>query len=169
MTNPLPSLQSLIARVQGEVQAEKQLKAAETKTKTARTDAERAASQAEADAIRAIVDWIPRAIVLVIENVECACGEEWETPQGMFILKEHARMANSAQLIPPRSESQLPDLPRRIKYTNRICAVCQACMGRAGFSKILTDKVSIPGQVTIPAQSGLYVQEWLAKRAPTEE
>lgn len=166
----MKSLTDLISEAKDKLAKEAEAKSLATKAKSAKTEDARRASQLEADRIRAELDWQPRALVLVIDNWECShCETEGESPTGIFILKEHVRLANSVILEPPRSESRLPDdLPRRRKYTNRVVAICPHCAADVGFAKILTDKVNeIKGQTTTPAQHGPFVRDWLVKRSPT--
>lgn len=159
-----PTLQDLIAAAKAKVAATDQLKATEAKAKTAKTEAARAESQAEADRLRAELDWRLVALVIVIEEWECACGAGGEDPQGIYLYKEHARIANSSILTPPRHESAIPtDLPRRIKYTERVVSMCPHCMRGFGFEKILPANVVLESaRPKLPP--GEFVREWLKRR-----
>lgn len=159
-----PSLQDLIAAAKAKVAATDRLKVTEAKAKTARTESARAESQAEADRLRSELDWRLVALVLVIEEWECICGEDGQDPQGVYLYKEHTRMANSTVLTPPRHESAIPaELPRRVKYTNRTVSLCPHCMAGLGFSKILTANVTLESnRPKLPP--GEFVREWLERR-----
>jgi hypothetical protein len=162
------TLDSLVAKAKAEVAARDQLKAADAKTKAARTEAARLESLAEANELRAAVDWRVRALVLVVERWECRCAARGETPQGVYLYKEHARLANSTCLTLPRHESEVePGLPRRLHYTHRITAMCQSCAPDLGFHRQLAGAptTDLPHNESV----GEVTRAWLADRARTEE
>ncbi len=162
-------LEAIIAAAKAKVATEAAAKSALAGAKTAKTAAAREASLAESRRLQNELDWLPRALVLVIEQWKCACEETGNTPLGMFVYKEHARMANSSILVAPKHEADAGNnLPRMIKYTDRYLPVCNACSSQHGFLNELVDRrVQFSGAT--PSTPGPYVQDWLDKRTPDEE
>lgn len=162
-------LEQLIAAARDKIATEAKAKAALTVSKTAKTQAARDASLAESRKLQNELDWFPRALVLVVEEWECACGKEGETPLGMFIYKEHARMANSSVLVAPRHEAdEGNNLPKRIKYTERYLPICSHCCLDHGFIDELVDS-RVKFGPAVPPAPGPFVQDWLEKRIPEPE
>lgn len=163
------SLDSLIATAQAQVQAKTALGKVETKARTAPTAPERKAALDEALVLRATLDWHSTALVFRWEEWTCTCGQSGGTPIGLFILEEHARMANSTRLRPPRSESgdAYPDLPRRVMRDTRPVPFCPECASTHGFVKPHAPR--LPPPYAIRRVEGEFVQEWKLLTAPLKE
>lgn len=165
----LTSLAALVAQAKQTVAAKSAATTAATKLKSARSAVERESLQTEVNDMLAIVDWRSTALVLVYDHWECACGNHGKSPQGMFFFQEHTRLANATRIVPPRSESEGNDLPKRIKLEHRVVAVCPECAGEAGFHKII-EPPKTPEERRMALRSpGEMIREWQALRTQREE
>lgn len=123
-------LAALKARVQARVETEAAAKAA---TAAAKRDPRKAA---EAYALNALADWRNVALVLVLEDWECACGERGTAPGGLFLFQEHARMGNSTRLAAIGNHQENTEhLPRRWMTKERVVALCPYCLETNGFTR----------------------------------
>lgn len=114
-------------------------------------------------------DWQTTSLVLCYDQWTCACGASGTSPEGLFLLQVHTRMANSIRLQPIRHESSLPDLQRRIKITERVVALCPGCASLNGF---LTRYQPPPPPALRgkPSQEpSSFIAEWNKLRAPLPE
>lgn len=161
MTTPnLGALEALIAAAKQTVATREAAKKAETKVKAARSNPERTAAQAEADALRALIDWKDAALVYVSEHWQCRCGNDGWNPHGVFILQEHARLANSVRLIRPQAGAPLPDgLPRRKRHESRAVEICDGCADEAGYSRPYVLPMPTAAQAIL-AFKGPYSRDW---------
>lgn len=164
----LSALQALVAKAQAAVAAKDTLKAAEVKLKKARSEPEREAARDEVAEMMAIVDWHTTALVLVIDAWHCSCGNTGRSPQGLFLHQEHTRLANSTRLIPPRSESDGNELPRRIKQNEREVVLCSACAWDNAFTKYLEPPATPEEKRMALRRPGHFVSEWADLRRQGE-
>lgn len=165
----MPTLAELLAGAQATVQAKAKIDTAKERIKKARSPIERDAAVADTVALQATLDWRPVALVYRQENWTCACLNHGETPDGLFILYEHARMANSTRLARPRHESEdRNDLPKRVLTETRVVAFCANCAPAEGFTRPYVPPVTIAGRrpITLSAEQRVYSTEWANLTSP---
>lgn len=168
MTGGPLNLASLVARARAKVQVKDAAKDAEAKVKAAKTADAKLTAQLELNSIREHIDWRSVALLHVTEHWTCRCGNVGEAPQGLFILQEHTRLANSRRLQRPRSESSLPsDLPRAVKIETSVVLMCQECREDSGF--VNEWRPPIPPTSLAFGAKGEFTREWETLTAPSEE
>lgn len=79
--------------------------------------------------------WRPAAIVLQSQAWQCTCGAHGVVPLGLFLLREHIRLANSHWLIALKGEPPgYSDLPRRLAvFPSAPVELCPECAQERGF------------------------------------
>lgn len=159
----MATLAELLSQATATVAAKASVTAAKERVKKARNPLERDAAVADTVALQATLDWRPVALVYREEHWTCQCGHEGFTPDGLFVLYEHTRMANSTRLSRPRHESEnRNDLPKRILVEARVVMLCGACC--AGFIKSYAPPITVNGRRPTPLlpEQRVYAAEWVA-------
>jgi hypothetical protein len=168
----MATLQDLLASAKATVEAKAQLATTKERVKKARSTAERTEAVAESLALQATLDW--RASALVYREVQwsCSCLNHGVNPDGLFLLYEHARLANSTRLARPTFDHGIPDgLPKRILTERVLVDLCPNCAGPEGFVKSYTPPVTVDGRRPVPlrAEQRVYENDWRTLTQPEEQ
>jgi hypothetical protein len=164
----MPTLSDLLATAKAQIE----LKAAEAKAKVKKTSSPaRSAAVAEHLALTVTLDWTPIYRVYRQEVWRCDCGHAGLAPDGLYILHEHRRLANTTRLVRQgRGSTDYEDLPARVLAEPTAVHICPACTDEHGYLRPYNPPLSMARAVRpLPKDRTHYANEWATLTAPESE